>query len=71
MAFSIQPGCTGCGDCLPACPNGAIVAVAPVYRIVAALCTECVGYADTAVCASLCPEQAIVFSPDAQNLVLR
>jgi ferredoxin len=70
MAFSIQPGCTACGDCLPVCPNGAILALAPVYRIIPVLCTECVGYSSGAECVAACPEEAIVPAPEPVKQVL-
>ena len=42
------------------CPNYAVAVGHPIYRIVALLCTECVGYAEEPQCASVCPENAIV-----------
>jgi Fe-S-cluster-containing hydrogenase component 2 len=45
--------CTGCGVCLTACPQGAIVLEAERAEIKQELCTNC------GVCLSICPENAI------------
>ncbi len=45
--------CTGCGICLTACPQEAILLEAEKAKIRQELCTEC------GVCLSACPENAI------------
>lgn len=45
--------CTGCGICLTACPQEAIVLKAGRAEIRQELCTDC------GVCLSVCPEEAI------------
>lgn len=59
MAYSIQPNCNACGDCLSACPNEAIRSGFAIPRIEAMLCTECLGFAEEPECAKVCPEDAI------------
>jgi ferredoxin len=41
------------------CPNQAVALGHAVYRILARLFTECVGFADEPQCASVCPEGAV------------
>jgi ferredoxin len=60
MAYVITSNCTSCGECLPVCPNQATAEGLPVYRIVALLCTECLGYAELPQCVEACPSEAIV-----------
>lgn len=48
-----EAGCTGCGVCLTACPQEAIVLEADRAEISQELCTDC------GVCLSACPEDAI------------
>lgn len=60
MALQIVGNCTRCGDCLPACPNGAVLAGRPTYRIATLLCTECLGYSSRPECVAVCPVNAIV-----------
>jgi len=45
--------CTGCGICLTACPQEAIVLEADRAEIKQELCTDC------GVCLNVCPEEAI------------
>ncbi|MCX6028118.1 MAG: 4Fe-4S binding protein [Chloroflexi bacterium] len=52
--------CTGCGDCVEACPAGAIALVAGRAHIAEARCTGC------GSCADACPQGAIVMA-DAVN----
>ena len=61
MALEIVESCVNCWACEPLCPNRAIHAAQPHFRIDADKCTECVGdYADPQ-CATICPiEGAIV-----------
>jgi NAD-dependent dihydropyrimidine dehydrogenase PreA subunit len=49
--------CLGCGDCVEACPAGAIALVDGIARIDQANCAEC------GDCASTCPEAAISSVP--------
>ncbi|HVX66634.1 MAG TPA: 4Fe-4S dicluster domain-containing protein [Bryobacteraceae bacterium] len=56
----ILPECTGCLLCAAVCPNSAIELTADAMRILAPLCTECVGYAAEPSCAEVCPEDVIV-----------
>lgn len=61
MAMEIRERCDGCGLCVAVCPNGAIVlGGVPAFRILAALCTECLGYAQEPSCVEVCPREAIV-----------
>ena len=64
MAYVITDECTACGLCAQVCPNDAIVALEPIYRIEPLYCTECVGYAETARCVEVCPPGAIVPASD-------
>lgn len=62
MACRIEPHCSACGVCVANCPVGAILETTAQTRIVSALCTECLGYADMPVCMSLCPADAVRFA---------
>lgn len=64
MAYTITSDCTGCGDCLPACPNDAILFGTPLHEINTWLCTECVGFAHEPQCVSVCEAGAILLAPD-------
>jgi Fe-S-cluster-containing hydrogenase component 2 len=46
--------CTGCGECLDACPEGALYLVEDKALVDEALCSEC------EACLSACPEEAIL-----------
>jgi ferredoxin len=59
MAYVINDNCTACGECLQICPNDAISAGVPVYRISPFFCTECVGFAASSQCLEACPADAI------------
>ncbi|NLE76065.1 MAG: 4Fe-4S binding protein [Chloroflexi bacterium] len=45
--------CTGCGECVAVCPEGAISLVGPFAEIDPTLCTDC------GACPQVCPEEAI------------
>lgn len=68
MAMMITQNCIACGDCLTACPNGAIqegfATDIPVYWIDAEKCTECLGFDDELQCVEVCPVGCIVPNPD-------
>jgi len=68
MAMMITEHCIACGDCLTACPNGAVhegVATdLPVYWIDAEHCTECLGLYDELQCVEACPVDCIIPNPD-------
>lgn len=55
MAIVIDATCINCDMCVPECPNDAIVMGEEHYGIVAALCTECVGFYDQPTCIEVCP----------------
>lgn len=64
MALMINDACTACDACEPVCPNQAIAAGDPVYRIDPLRCTECVGAEDEPQCMLVCPATCIVPDPD-------
>ncbi|MCC7342756.1 MAG: 4Fe-4S binding protein [Bryobacterales bacterium] len=59
MACRVEPHCNACGICVAICPVNAILETVDGVRISSALCTECVGYADTPVCMEVCAIDAI------------
>lgn len=48
--------CTGCGDCVAACPAGALTLVNGRARIADAICADC------GSCAAACPQGAIALA---------
>ena len=60
MAYVITDECTACSLCAQVCPNDALLALQPIYRIEPLYCTECVGYDEAARCVEVCPAGAIV-----------
>ena len=60
MALRIHEDCIVCGACDYVCPNDAIVPDVRLYRIEAALCTECKGHFDEPQCIAACPVDCIV-----------
>lgn len=78
MSFKISEECISCGACQPECPNEAVYAGGEEYQVngksFAALsedtyyiasekCTECVGFHDEPMCASVCPTDSCVKDP--------
>lgn len=66
--------CTGCGRCLDACPDGAVLrAPSPFNRPPVAVdpgrCTRITG-GDCSACMEACPESALSFQRDEERLVL-
>lgn len=60
MAYKISEECIACGACEPECKNGAIKQgetyyAETIYIIDPNKCTECVGWFESAKCASVCP----------------
>ncbi len=52
LAYVITADCIMCDACLPECPENAITAGDPVYKINIDLCTDC------GECAEVCPTDA-------------
>jgi len=67
MALLINDDCTSCDACPEVCPNKAITADSPVYKIDPALCTECVGAHDEPQCMTVCPADCIIPNPDVKE----
>jgi len=63
MAFKITQDCSNCGACISECPNDAIAEGEDITVINAEKCTECVGFFDTAQCATTCPVDAPQLDP--------
>ena len=70
MSYKITEECINCGACQPECPNEAIFVGGEDYElngnsmpalsqdfyyIVPEKCTECLGFHDEPMCASVCP----------------
>lgn len=64
MALMINEDCTGCDACRPVCPNQAIAAGDPLYKIDALRCTECIGAEDEPQCKLVCPADSVVADPE-------
>ena len=64
MAILITEECITCHACEPECPNSAISLGARSTRSTPTLCTECVGFNDTPMCAYVCPIDVCVDDPD-------
>lgn len=56
----IQDECTGCGECQPVCPVGAIIGGEGYYEIIADSCTECSGMAENPLCVEECPLENVI-----------
>ena len=82
MSFKISEECINCGACQPECPNEAIFAGGEDYEfkgktnsalsqdfyyIVADKCTECVGFHDEPMCASVCPTDSALKDPEKEE----
>lgn len=66
MSYRITSECVNCWACEPVCPNQAVVADSPHFRIAAESCTGCEGdYADPQ-CASICPIEGAILDPSGQ-----
>ncbi len=64
MATMITDECIACGACESECPNDAIHLGEEIFAIDADLCSECVGFHDTQMCADACPVSCCVPDPD-------
>jgi ferredoxin len=64
MAIMITEECISCHACAPECPNSAISLGEEIYEIDPNLCTECVGFDDTPMCAYVCPVDVCIDDPD-------
>jgi ferredoxin len=64
MATMITEECIGCGACEGECPNDAISLGDEIFAIDPDLCSECVGFHDTQMCADACPVDCCVPDPE-------
>jgi ferredoxin len=64
MATYITSDCINCGACEPECPNEAVAEGEEIYKIDAALCTECVGFHEKEACQAVCPVECCVPDPN-------
>lgn len=64
MATLITEQCINCGACEPECPNNAISGGEDIFVIEPERCTECVGFHDEEMCASVCPVDCCLPDPD-------
>jgi ferredoxin len=64
LAILITEECITCNACEPECPNHAISLGEEIYEIDPELCTECVGFHDSPMCAYVCPIDVCVDDPD-------
>ena len=64
MAIMITEECITCHACEPECPNSAISLGDEIYKIDPTLCTECVGFDSTPMCAYVCPVDVCVDDPE-------
>ena len=53
MTVAVDTRCTGCGACLPTCPERALVAARHRPLLIAERCTTCLA------CIEVCPSDAI------------
>ena len=60
MALKIIAGCVNCWACEPVCPNSAVLAAKPHFRIDAHTCGECLGDYDEPQCAAVCPIEGVI-----------
>ncbi len=67
MATIITDQCISCGACEPECPNSAITQGEEIYVIHPERCTECVGFHDEEMCASVCPVDVCLPDPDREE----
>jgi ferredoxin len=64
MATYITSDCINCGACEPECPNEAVAEGEEIYKIDAALCTECVGFHEKEACQAVCPVECCLPDPN-------
>jgi ferredoxin len=64
VAILITEDCISCHACAPECPNSAISMGEEIYEIDPGLCTECVGFDNTPMCAYVCPIDVCIDDPD-------
>ena len=64
MATMITDECIACGACEGECPNDAIRLGEEIFAIDPDLCSECVGFHGTQMCADACPVGCCVPDPD-------
>lgn len=67
MARLITEDCIACGLCEPECPNDAIYLEGTLYVVSQELCTECVGFHESARCREVCPVDCIEDDPTARE----
>jgi len=61
MVFINDAACNGCGECVDACPNGALVFHNDHAVILQELCEEC------EICIDACPQCAILSAQEVQD----
>ena len=61
MAYEIVRNlCTGCGNCPPVCPVGAISEGPYYFEIDPNICCDCVGHYRSPICITNCPVQGAI-----------
>lgn len=60
MSLRIVETCVSCWACEPLCPNGAVIAATPHFRIDPGKCGECLGDYDEPQCAAICPIEGAI-----------
>jgi ferredoxin len=67
VAYKITDDCISCGACEAECKNQAISEGPTTYVIDPDKCTECVGNAESPMCAEICPVEAPILDPEHQE----